>query len=73
MKTEYNFGKTLRKLRRDQDITQEELGRRIGISKQCIGTYERNLREPDLYSIVALADYFEISIDKLFGRKKVDE
>ncbi len=63
MKTD--FGKNLAALRRERGIGQVELAQGIGVSKGIISLWENSLREPTLSSLVALAQYFHVTLDDL--------
>lgn len=62
------FGEKLRELRKRSDLTQQELGDKIGISKQQISDYERGKKAPGLSTLNAVADFFGVSTDFLLGR-----
>jgi transcriptional regulator with XRE-family HTH domain len=56
------------KLRENEGISQEELGRRTGLSRGMISNYERGFRNPELKNLIILADYFDVSTDYLLGK-----
>ncbi|MDR1327619.1 MAG: helix-turn-helix domain-containing protein [Heliobacteriaceae bacterium] len=60
-----NFGKNLRKLRLERGLTQEELGFEIDIDNSTIAKYEKNKRCPNLLAAKKIADFFEVTIDKM--------
>lgn len=60
--------KRLRLLRTNCDITQEELGKILGVRKATISQYESETRKPDTDMLRRIADYFGTSIDYLVGR-----
>ena len=60
--------KKLIELRKKKKISQGELANQIKISQQSISSYENNTREPDIETLIKLADFFEVSIDYLVGR-----
>lgn len=62
------FGENLRKLRKRSGLTQQELGDKIGISKQQISDYEHGKKAPGLSTLNAVADFFGVSTDFLLGR-----
>ena len=62
------IGKRIKKLRFDKEITQEELGKIIGVSTSMVGMYETNARKPSYDVLIKIADYFEVSTDYLLGR-----
>ncbi len=63
------LAKRIKELRNEKDLTQEELGRLINVTKVSICCYENGTRVPTLETIVALADIFEVSLDNLLGRE----
>lgn len=65
------LGKRLRLLRTNCDITQEELGKILGVRKATISQYESGTRKPDANMLRRIADYFGTSIDYLVGRMDV--
>ena len=66
---EIKFGERLKELRQEKNIGQVELAAKIGVSKGIISLWEKGKREPTLSSLVAIADYFSITIDYLIGRE----
>ena len=65
------FGKVLRKLRIERDLTQNSLAKTLGISESTIGMYEREQREPDFETLESIADFFNVDMDYLTGRSDV--
>ena len=59
------FGERLKELRMEKGVGQIELSVALGISKGIISLWENGLREPKLSNFVALAKYFQLSIDYL--------
>lgn len=55
------------KLRNEKHITQEELSKNIGINRSTLAMYETNKTEPNLETLIKLADYFQVSVDYLIG------
>lgn len=62
------FGEQLEKLRKSRHMTQEEMGAKFGICASTLSNYERGVHQPDLEFIDKVADYFNVSIDYMFGR-----
>ncbi len=58
----------IRELRKEKGITQEQLADAVNVKKYTIGDWERNRTEPNITTLVAMADYFEVSTDYLLGR-----
>ena len=65
------FGERLRNLRREMDLTQERLADIMETTQRKISYWESGKTEPDLYSLWKLADFFDVSIDYLLGRKDI--
>ena len=63
-----NIGKMIAELRKEQGVTQEQLGQALSISAQAVSKWE-NGGVPDAEMLPRIADYFKVSIDALFGRK----
>ena len=57
--------------REEMKISQSDLARNVNNMQRNISNWENGASEPDCESIVKLADFFEISIDELFGRENV--
>lgn len=64
------IGKNIKGLRRQKDVTQEELSEYLNVSFQAISKWERGENLPDINMLVALANYFDVSTDELLGRDK---
>ena len=72
-----HLGETIRQLRQRDGRTQEDLALALGVSCQAVSRWENGGAYPDMETIPALANYFGISIDELFGyegnrEKKID-
>jgi transcriptional regulator with XRE-family HTH domain len=59
------FGRRIRKLRAERNITQQQLAEISGLHKNYIGMIERGERNPSLLNIDILAKSFEISLSEL--------
>ena len=64
------FAEHLLQLRKSKGLKQTELAEKIGISWRTYQTYERGEREPTLSTLVALADFYDLSLDELVCRRK---
>lgn len=58
-------------LMKKHSITQNELGNIVGASRQSISLYANGDRTPDIEIAAKLADYFNVSVDYLLGRKEI--
>ena len=62
------FKERLKQLRTERRITQKEMGDYLKISTRAYQYYEEGKRYPDFEGLIALADYFQVSLDYLVGR-----
>ena len=58
----------LKALREKRGISQLKLAMDLGLNQNSIGRYESGAREADYKTLIALADYFDVSIDYLLER-----
>ena len=58
----------LKLLREREGISQKALADRIGVSQQSVNKYENHNVEPDLETLIRMADFFGTSVDWLIGR-----
>ena len=61
------FCEKLKELRMENNIGQVELAKALNLSKGIISLWENGLREPKLSNLIALALFFDVSIDYLVG------
>lgn len=64
---ENNFKDILKDLRCERGLGQVQLAHALQVSKGIISLWENGLREPNMYSLIQLAIFFNISIDELVG------
>lgn len=65
------FPKRLKELRTEKELSQEELGLILSLSKSTISLYESGKREPDYETLKKMADYFGCSTDYLLGKTSI--
>lgn len=65
--------KNLKTLRMQSGISQKQLADVIGVSQQSINKYENHSVEPDIDTLIALADFFGVSVDYLVGHSGFSE
>ena len=61
------FGEMVRKIRKEKEISQEELGRKANLHRTYIGMIERAEKNITLLNIEKIADALEININNLFN------
>ena len=64
------FADNLKTLRKEKNLKQSELGLVLKLTQRKISYLESGKIEPSLSDLVAIADYFDVSIDFLLGRKE---
>lgn len=63
--------KNLKQLRIEKGISQHQLAEVIGVSQQSINKYENHGVEPDIETLIKIADYFNTSVDYLIGHTQI--
>lgn len=61
----------LKLLRQKKGVSQMQLADAIGVSQQSVNKYENHNVEPDIRTLIAIADYFNTSVDYLIGHSDV--
>lgn len=61
------IGKKIKELRLSRKMTQEELGKIIGVTTSMIGMYETGARNPSYAVLKKIAEYFNVTTDYLLG------
>lgn len=62
----------IRDLREDKDLRQIDVAYATGIDQKTLSNYETGKTNPDSYSIIKLADFFEVTTDYLLGKSDVN-
>ena len=67
------LAKKIKELRGARGITQVELAKNLGVTKQCVSNWENDNIQPSIEMLIKLASYFNVSTDYILGleRKKV--
>ena len=64
----------LYELRKQQDLSQEELAEKLGVSRQAVSKWERSEASPDTDNLIALAKIYGLTLDELvYGEKTGEE
>lgn len=64
-----NYGERLKRLREDRKLSQQQLADRLNINRSTYARYELGQTQPDYETLQRLADFYEVSVDYLFGRE----
>lgn len=73
------IGENIKALRKEKNLTQEELAEIFGVSCQSVSRWELGTCYPDMELLPTMADFFHVTVDKLLGvneaieQKKVDQ
>ncbi len=62
------FKERLKELRMERELSQQELGRIVNMSKMAISHWESGHSEPSIAQLIMLSDFFEVSVDYLIAR-----
>ncbi len=65
-----NLGDNIKKLRREQNLTQETLAEFLGVTFQSVSNWERGESYPDITMLPEIAGFFKVSVDELLGANK---
>ena len=61
------FSKVFKNLRKDNNLTQSELAKKLGVATSTVGMYERAQREPDFETLEKIANCFGVNMNTLLG------
>lgn len=67
------FFQRLRDMREDSDLSQRQIAEYLGIAQTVYSRYERGFQTIPLEHLLALADYYNVSLDYLTGRTRKRE
>ena len=62
------FAKRLKELREEKEITQQELGLLVNMTKMAISHWEKGHSEPSIAQLIFLSNYFGVTVDYLVGK-----
>ena len=67
------FGRKLRKLRKDNNLTQKQLADKLEITKATVSAYETNAKYPSIEVLIKISNIFNVSSDYLLGLSEKTE
>ena len=67
-----DLGSKILELRKKQNLSQEKLGEKVGVTRQTISNWELNITLPDTKQLIALSQTLLVSIDELVGNNTQD-
>ena len=59
----------IRELMKENGLNQVRLAEKVGIKQNTISSWLNGKKEPSITSLWLLADYFDVDVDYLIGRK----
>ena len=65
-----NFSEHLLELRKKKGISQKDLAKALNIAPRAYQRYEYGEREPQMSTLIALADFYDLSVDELICRER---
>ena len=63
------FSIVFKNLRKDNNLTQSELAKKLGLAPSTVGMYERGQREPDFETLEKISEYFCVNMNTLLGKE----
>ena len=67
------IGRFLRDLRKEKELTQEQLAEKFGVSSRSVSRWENGNTMPELGILVELADYYEVDIKEIIDGERKSE
>ena len=64
-----SFAENLKRLRKELKIGQQDLSKVINVSTKTISHWETGYTEPSINQLIALANFFDITLDELVDRQ----
>lgn len=62
------FAKRFKEARESMDLSQKDMAKILNVGPSTVSMWEQDRRTPDKEMLIKIANYFDISIDYLFGR-----
>lgn len=66
-----DYGLRMKELREKKGLTQKQACKLLGVSISSLSTYERNVREPSIETLVRMANLYNTTIDYITYRENV--
>lgn len=64
-----SIGKKLKALRKAEGLTQEQIAEKLQLNRVNYTRYETDVSRPDYETLLAIADFYDITLDELFDRQ----
>ncbi|MBL4706391.1 MAG: helix-turn-helix transcriptional regulator [Flavobacteriales bacterium] len=66
-----NIGERITQLRKQANLSQTELAKKVAVSRTIVGNYERNENAPSVEILLKIANVLDVSIDFLIGQGEI--
>ncbi|MBQ3046315.1 MAG: helix-turn-helix domain-containing protein [Clostridia bacterium] len=63
------LSENIKKLRKEKEMSQEELALRLNVVRQTVSKWEQNLSVPDSEMLIKIAEVFEVPVSRLLGER----
>ena len=63
-----NLSENLKKIRKDNNLSQEALAEKLGVSRQSVSKWESGLAYPEMDKVLQLCEMFNLNIDELLNQ-----
>ncbi|MBK3311743.1 MULTISPECIES: helix-turn-helix transcriptional regulator [Bacillales] len=60
-----NLGSQLKRFRESKSFSQEDVARKVGVTRQAVYKWESNKSYPDIDNLILLSELYEVTIDEL--------
>ncbi len=67
------IGKFIAQLRKEKDMTQVELGDRLGVTNKTVSRWENGNYMPDLSILTEMCTLFDITVNELFSGQRISD
>lgn len=67
------IGKFIAELRKEQELTQEQLGEKLGVTNKTVSRWETGAYLPPAEALLAMSDLFSVSINEILSGKRLSE
>ena len=64
-----DFANVFKQIRIKHGLTQQQMADKLGVSRSTIGMYENGEREPNFETLELIADFFNVDMNYLIGKK----
>lgn len=68
---EIKFAKRLKELRKNENMSQAQVAKLVGVAQSNVSDWENGISRPEYENLVALAKFFDVSVDYLIGYKDI--